>query len=193
MKRSVSIATVSLLCLALPAQAEDSGGYMGIGVANGKMSSCVNTACTYYSDNSENGGHARLIGGYDFKKYIGVEAGLSGLGTYKIRDNTGVPAGTVKVSAVTLAAKGTYVFPHGFSVFGKLGLARVYSEYSADPGWTITGNANQKSTGVVIGAGGQYNINENVGFRLFTEIVSYKDDAYTSAVGGTTLMAVFKF
>ena len=44
-----------------------------------------------------------------------------------------------------------------------------------------------------MGLGGQYNINDMVGFRLFTEIVTFKDDGYTGAVGGTTLMAVFKF
>jgi hypothetical protein len=32
-----------------------------------------------------------------------------------------------------------------------------------------------------------------VGFSLFTEIVTFKDNGYTGAVGGTTLMAVFKF
>jgi len=44
-----------------------------------------------------------------------------------------------------------------------------------------------------MGLGGQYNINDMVGFRLFTEIVTFKDDGYTGAVGGTTLMAVLKF
>ncbi|MBI4809541.1 MAG: porin family protein [Nitrosomonadales bacterium] len=193
MKRSVLIATVSLLCIAQPALAGDTGIYLGIGGANGKMSSCVNTSCNYYDTKSEDSGHLRLVGGYDFNKYIGVEAGLSGLGSYKTQNAAGTVVGTVKVSAFTLAAKGGYVFPHGFSVFAKLGLASVNSKYTADPGWTLVGSADQNSTGLVLGAGGQYNLNETVGFRLFTEIVSYKDDAYTSAVGGTTLMAVFKF
>jgi OOP family OmpA-OmpF porin len=194
MKRSVLIATC-LISLSLPALADDSGFYMGAGFANGKLSACTNTtsSCDTFKRNSEDSGHLRLIGGYDFNKYFGIEAGLSGLGTYEVQDTSGFNAGKVKASAVTLAAKGGYVFPKGFSVFGKLGLASVNTKYTANPGWTLAGSADQNSTGLVIGLGGQYNINDMVGFRLFTEIVTYKDDGYTGAVGGTTLMAVFKF
>jgi OOP family OmpA-OmpF porin len=194
MKRSVLIATC-LISLSLPALADDSGFYMGAGFANGKLSACTNTtsSCDTFKRNSEDSGHLRLIGGYDFNKYFGIEAGLSGLGTYEVQDTSGFNAGKVKASAVTLAAKGGYVFPKGFSVFGKLGLASVNTKYTANPGWTLAGSADQNSTGLVIGLGGQYNINDMAGFRLFTEIVTYKDDGYTGAVGGTTLMAVFKF
>jgi OOP family OmpA-OmpF porin len=193
MKRSVLI-TACLVCLCQSALAEDSGIYLGAGFANGKLSACTNTtgSCNTFSRTSEESGHLRLIGGYDFNKYFGIEAGLSELGSYKVQDSAGVNVGTVKASAVTLAAKGSYAFPHGFSVFGKLGLASVNTKYTADPG-PLTINTNQNSTGLVMGLGGQYNINEMVGFRLFTEIVTYKDDGYTGAVGGTTLMAVFKF
>jgi OOP family OmpA-OmpF porin len=194
MKRSVLIATC-LISLSLPALADDSGFYMGAGFANGKLSACTNTtsSCDTFKRNSEDSGHLRLIGGYDFNKYFGIEAGLSGLGTYEVQDTSGFNAGKVKASAVTLAAKGGYVFPKGFSVFGKLGLASVKTKYTANPGWALAGSADQNSTGLVMGLGGQYNINDMVGFRLFTEIVTFKDNGYTGAVGGTTLMAVFKF
>jgi OOP family OmpA-OmpF porin len=194
MKRSVLIATC-LISLSLPALADDSGFYMGAGFANGKLTACTNTtsSCDTFKRNSEDSGHLRLIGGYDFNKYFGIEAGLSGLGTYEVQDTSGINAGKVKASAVTLAAKGGYVFPKGFSVFGKLGLASVKTKYTANPGWALAGSADQNSTGLVMGLGGQYNINDMVGFRLFTEIVTFKDNGYTGAVGGTTLMAVFKF
>ena len=194
MKRSVLIAAC-LICLSQPALAEDSGFYLGAGFANGKLSACTNTtsSCDTFKRNSEDSGHLRLIGGYDFNKYFGIEAGLSGLGTYEVQDTAGFNAGKVKASAVTLAAKGGYVFPKGFSVFGKLGLASVNTKYTANPGWTLAGSADQNSTGLVMGLGGQYNINDMVGFRLFTEIVAYDDDGYAGAVSGTTLMAVFKF
>ena len=193
MKRSVFIAA-SLIGLSQPALADDSGFYLGAGFANGKLSACTNTtsSCNHFTRTSEDSGHLRLIGGYDFNTYAGIEAGLSGLGSYKVQDTAGFNVGTVKVSAATLAAKGSYAFPHGFSIFGKLGVASVNTKYTADPG-PLTINNDQNSTGVVVGLGGQYNINEMVGFRLFTEIVTYKDDGYTGAVGGTTLMAVFKF
>lgn len=196
MKRSLSIAASALFFCSFAALAtEGSGIYLGVGVANGSLSACADStgSCNTFSVKSQDSSHPRLIGGYDFNKYIGIEAGLSGLGSYKVQNTTGSTVGTVKVSAVTLAAKGGYTFPHGFSVFGKLGLASVSTQYSADPGWVLNMSADQSSTGLVLGLGGQYNINEMIGFRLFTEIVSYSDEAYTGAIGGTTLMAVFKF
>jgi hypothetical protein len=193
MIRPSLIAAISLICLSQSALADDAGIYLGAGFANGRLTACNNASCNYYSANSRDNAHLRLVGGYDFNKYIGIEAGLSGLGTYRVQDTAGSTVGTVKASAVTLAAKGGYAFPHGFSIFGKLGLASVRTQYTADPGWILTMGADQKSTGVVVAAGGQYNLNDSVGFRLYTEIVTYKDDGYTGAVGGTTLMAVFKF
>jgi OmpA-OmpF porin, OOP family len=195
MKRSALIAVTALICISQSALAEDSGFYLGAGVASGKLSACDNTTdtCNNFTASSQDHTHLRLIGGYDFNKYIGIEAGVSGLGTYKVQNTTGTVVASVKSSAVTLAAKGGYVFPHGFSIFGKLGLASVKNQYTAEPGWTITGNADQRSTGLLMGLGGQYNFNNTVGLRLFTELIAYKDDGYTGAVGGTTLMAVVKF
>ncbi len=194
MKRS-SLIAVCLICISLPAVAEDSGFYIGAGSGSGKLSACTNTtsSCNSFSSNSEDKGHLRLIGGYDFSKYFGIEAGLSDLGTYQVQNDSGFNVAKVKVSALTIAAKGAYAFPHGFSIFGKLGLARVNTKYTPNILWTLTVDPNQHSTGLVIGAGGQYNINDTFGFRLFTEIVSYKDNGYTGAVAGTALMAVFKF
>lgn len=193
MKHSILSATC-LVLLSQPALAEESGAYFGAGFANGTLSACTNStsSCDTFSRNAEESGHLRLVGGYDFNKYFGIEAGISGLGSYKVQDTAGVNVGTVKASAVTLAAKGGYVFPKGFSIFGKLGLASVNTKYTADPG-PLAFNLDQKSAGLVMALGGQYNINETVGFRLFTEIVTFDDDGYTGAVGGTTLMAVFKF
>lgn len=194
MKRSVLVA-VCLTCLSQPAFAEDSGFYIGAGPSSGRLSACTNTtsSCDTFLSNSEDKGHLRLIGGYDFSKYFGIEAGLSALGTYQVQNNSGFNVAKVKASALTIAAKGAYAFPHGFSIFGKLGLASVNTKYTPNIPWTLTVDPDQNSTGLVIGAGGQYNINDTFGFRLFTEIVSYKDNGYTGAVAGTTLMAVFNF
>ncbi len=183
----------ALICLAQSARAADTGFYVGAGFANGRLTACNNTSCNNFSANAQDSGHLRLVGGYDINRYVGIEAGLSALGSYKVRNPSGSTIGTVKASAFTLAAKGGYKFPHGFSVFGKLGLASVRTQYTADPGWTLAMGADQTSAGVVLGAGGQYDLNDVIGFRLFTEIVTYKDEGYTGAIGGTTLMAVFKF
>lgn len=195
MKRFALMVVMSLLGFSQSASAEGQSFYMGIGVAGGNMSSCDSStsACNTFKADSQNSGHGRLIAGYDFSKYVGIEAGLSGLGSYRVQNVALQTVGTVKAAAFTLAAKGGYTFPHGFTIFGKLGLASVNTKYSADPGWTPSGDTDRNSTGAIIGAGGQYDLNETMGFRLFTEIVFYDDGMYTSGISGTTLMAVFRF
>ena len=189
------IAVAALICVSQTVLAADNGVYLGAGLASGRFTGCANitSTCNNFSANSTNSGHLRLIGGYDFNKYIGVEVCLSQLGTYKVQNTALTTVGTSKVSAFSVAAKGGYTFPHGFSVFGKLGLASVDSKYTADTGMTIPSGADQRSTGLLFGVGGQYNFNESFGIRLLTEVIGYKDSAYTGAAGGTNLLAVFKF
>ena len=195
MKSVLIAAAMSLFFISSSATAADSGIYLGAGFASGKLSACDNTtsSCNTFTANAQDSGHLRLIGGYDFNKYFGIEAGLAEMGTYKVQNTALVTVGTVKASALTLAAKGGYAFQSGFSVFGKLGLASVRTKYTADPGWTFTGNPDQNSTGVVFGFGGQYNFNRTLGIRLNEEIIVLKDDNYTGVVGGVNLLAILKF
>lgn len=194
MRTKLTLAAI-LVCLSQAAQAADSGIYLGAGFASGRLSGCANvtSTCNNFAANSQDSGHLRLIGGYDFNKYIGIEAGLSQLGTYKVKNTALATVGTAKVSSFSLAAKGGYTFPHGFSIFGKLGVGSVTSKYTADAGMTIPGGSEQTSTGLLFGMGGQYNFTEMVGIRLLTEVIGYKDGAYTAAAGGTNLLLVVKF
>jgi hypothetical protein len=194
MNRFTLVLAASAICFSQAARAGDSGAYLGAGFADGLLTACATATsnCNNFSVKSNNHVNPRLVGGYDFNKYIGIEAGLSGLGSYEIQDSYGSNVGTVKVTATTLAARGGYKFPHGFSVFGKVGLAVVKTQYTPAPGWLFIGNNNQRSTGGVFGLGWQYDFNDSVGFRMSLEAVSYKDDGYKGGVAGTNLMAIFK-
>jgi hypothetical protein len=176
------------------AHAEDSGGYLGVGLADGFLSACSNATgtCNHFSGGSLEGLHARLIGGYDFNKFVGVEAGYADLGSYKVQTSALVTAGTVKASAFTLAAKGGYKFQSGFSVFGKLGLASVHTRYTADPGWILAMSPSQKSTGVIVGAAGQYDFTQTVGIRAGIDVITFNDVGYQGAFVATSVLAVFK-
>lgn len=194
MNRSKLFAVALLTCLSQTALAEGSGFYVGAGIADGSLTACSTTGtCTNFTASSQDKANLRVIGGYDFNKFIGIEAGISQLGTFKVKNNALTTVGSSKISAVTLAAKGGYKFQSGFSIFGKLGLANVSSQYSADPGWTFTGNSNQSATGLLMGLGGQYNFTDMIGLRLNIEFIGYSDSTYTGGVGGTNLLAVFKF
>lgn len=197
MKRSLFIAATSLICLSQPALAVDSGAYLGAGFSTNSMtSSCADGyfsgSCNDPSTGSKDSSHLRLVGGYNFDKHFGIEAGFSDLGTYRVKDNAGVPVGEFKATAFTLALRGGNTFSNGFSIFGKLGMASVRTEYKVQPSWTLAGSANQRSSGVVGGVAGQYDINETVGFRVSLEVIQFTDAEFENATGGVGLMAVFK-
>jgi len=198
MKRSLLIAAASLLCLSQAALAGDaSGAYLGAGFSTNRMtSSCADSyfssSCNDPSNGPKDSGHLRLVGGYNFDKHFGIEGGYSDLGTYRVKNSAGAPVGEFKATAITLALRGGNTFSNGFSIFGKLGIASVRTEYKVLPSWTLAGSANQRSTGVVGGVAGQYDINETVGFRVSLEAIQFTDSEFENLTGGIGLMAVFK-
>jgi hypothetical protein len=197
MKSLFLIAATFLLCLSQSAQAENSGIYVGAGAASASISSgCANNTfsrCMNSSSDSKNkSAQLRLIGGYDFDKHFGIEAGWSELGTHRVQNFSGLNVGEFKASAVTLALKGGNTFSNGFSIFGKLGLASVQTKYTNVPSWKLVGSANQQSTGLVSGLIGQYNINDTVGFRVSMEMIEYTDAEFSGIATGVAMMAVFK-
>lgn len=197
MKQTLSIAALSLLCLSLPALAEDEGqAYLGVGFSSNSMSSiCADgyfSSCNNPSSGPKDSGHIRLVGGYNFDKHFGIEAGLSDLGTYRVRNNSNVVVGEFKASALTLALRGGNTFSSGFSVFGKLGLASVRTQYTVQPTWTLVGGTDQRSSGLVGGVAGQYDVNKIVGIRVSLEVIRFIDAEFDNVAGGVGLMAVFK-
>lgn len=199
MKQSLSFAALFLLCFSLPAMAEGEGAgqaYLGVGFSSNSMaSSCADgyfSSCNSPSNGPKDTGHVRIVGGYNFDKHFGIEAGLSDLGTYRVRNNSNVVVGEFKASAITLALRGGNTFSSGFSVFGKLGLASVRTQYTVQPAWTLVGDTDQRSSGLVGGVAGQYDVNSVVGIRVSLEVIHFIDSEFDNIAGGVGLMAVFK-
>jgi hypothetical protein len=100
------------------------GWYAGGSVGAGN-SSC--STCGKYSGNSASSSalSLNLHAGYDFNSYIAAELGNTWLPN--IVNNEGGSSSSYNVSAITLAAKGTYPLKYyqNVSVFGKLGAALV--------------------------------------------------------------------
>lgn len=197
MKRTLSLATLSLLCLSFPALADEGGfGYLGVGFSSNSLtSSCADGyfgSCNNPSNGPKDTGHVRIVGGYNFDRHFGIEAGLSDLGTYRVRDNSNALVGEFKASAITIALRGGNTFASGFSVFGKLGLASVRTQYTVQPGWTLVGSTDQRSSGLVGGVSGQYDVNSVVGIRVSLEAIHFIDAEFNNSIGGLGLMAVFR-
>jgi opacity protein-like surface antigen len=194
MMRLLLAMVFSLVSVSSEASAVGSGFYFGAGVANGSMTAtCQSFYCSSYRETAQDSGHGRLIFGYDFNRFIGIEGGYSDYGTYNIRNGYQQIVGKVKMQGVSLAARGGYKFSNGLSVFGKLGLASMNAKYSADPGWVINVDSNQQSTGLLAGIGVQYDINNNFTVRLISEAASFSDSLYHGAVGGLNFIGIVRF
>jgi opacity protein-like surface antigen len=192
--RQIIFATVVLLSFVpLSASAVDSGAYMGLGVATGSLNACPNGNCVEFTETAKESGHLRLIGGYDFNRFIGVEGGYSDFGSYNVKNTAQQVIGTVKGNSFSLAARGGYKFSFGLSLFAKLGLASVNTKYSAAPGWVLTGELNRHSTGLLFGLGAQYDFNDHLGIRLSSEATGFDDGAYNGAFGGANLVGILRF
>ncbi len=197
MRRTLLITATSLICLSQSAQAADTGGYLGAGFASGSISTAcadgIFSSCNTPSNNPKGGGFTRVVGGYNFDKHFGIEAGFSDLGTYKVHNASDVNVGEFKASAVTLAVRGGNTFSNGFSIFGKFGLASVNTRYTVNSGWTLVGDANQRTNGYVAGVAGQYDLNGIIGFRVSMEFIKYTDSEFNVLAYGPSLMAILKF
>jgi len=147
MKKALFLALLSSV-LAVPAFAADSGPYAVLDLQNWST-----------ANNTPYGNPAlgfRIGAGYHFMPYIGAEIDYAQSG-----NSSSVAGVSYKASSVQAAAVGTYPINNMFDVYAKLGLASNQATVSG-PG---TCNSCSK-TSVLVGVGGQYNINKRVGIRL---------------------------
>lgn len=104
------------------------------------------------------GGNGNI--GYKFMPYFAIEAGYSMYPNTDI-DSNGTQAATDKHYSYDLAAKGILpITDSGFELLAKLGAARVSSHVTIDNQDAANqigiGSGSHSSTGIYIGAGGQY-------------------------------------
>jgi len=96
----------------------DAGFYVGAAGGYGQVGEKITNATT------DNDGFVYLFNaGYQFDKYIGLEAGYTGFPNIKANGVSVIKNNNI----VDIAAKATIPFESGFKVFGKVGVARVTS------------------------------------------------------------------
>jgi OOP family OmpA-OmpF porin len=114
MKKKVTLALAALLAVPVIASAQ---AYVGASVGSNTYKLSFEDAST---SQSETGG--KVYGGYNFTPNLGVEVGYANLGKWSESD--GIDTVSTKTQSLYLAAVGTVPLAAGFSVQGKLGVAR---------------------------------------------------------------------
>lgn len=119
----------------------------------------------------------KILGGYQFNKYLGVEASYVDFGKAKFDDASalstlGLPlVGNFKFEAKggSLAATGTWPFARRFGVFGKLGAlywdAELDGTVSAS-GVTSSREEDDNGVSVMFGGGGKFDVTERLSLRV---------------------------
>jgi OOP family OmpA-OmpF porin len=179
MKKTVIAALLSAV-VATPAVAAETGFYLGA-----KFGS-VNYGYDNVSNNSQAG--YGLLGGYAVNDYFAVEAEFNRLGGFDTVDSI------IKGKSFGISCVGSLPLNPEFSLYGKMGITSSSLEDSPQPGY-LGGIYTYTNTGLNIGFGGQFNVNEAVGIRFGYDIYPVGDAAVTttSHAGMLYIGGVFKF
>ena len=199
----LSLLTLALMAAPLAMAQYDSGWYAGANygvteatidddrITSGLLGSGLTT--TSIADDDRDRGY-KLFGGYQYNKYLGLEAGYFDLGRFGFVANT-VPAGTlsgdIKVKGINLDLVGTVPITERFSAFGRVGVTY------ADTDGTFAGtgavnvldpNPSARDTNLKVGLGVQYAFTEALSVRA--EIERYRINDAVGNKGDIDLASV---
>jgi OmpA-OmpF porin, OOP family len=137
----------------------DSGFYVGAAIGQAQhKESCADVPSGAICDDKDTAW--RILGGWQLNRHFAAEIAYTDFG--EIFLSAGGIEQTVEETAWELVAVGTYPFPEGFSLYGKLGLYRAKSEGRTNIGIS----ASDTNSDVTFGVGGRYDFNRNVGVRV---------------------------
>ena len=184
-RASGTLGLVALAIIASPlAAADDSGPYLGgsVGLSKAKIDDARITssllasgfATTSIDDDNRHVGY-KLFGGYQFNKFVALEAGYFDLGKFGFQATTNPPgtlSGTIKLRGVNLDVLGIVPFTEKFSAFARAGVTYVEAkDFFSGTGSVSVPNPNRKkrASEYKFGVGFEYDFAENFGMRIEAE------------------------
>ena len=127
MKRLIPIAIVALCCLAIPVKAE---GYVGASYLNN--SAKFEESGNFSFDADESGW--KIFGGYNFMKFVGVEASYRDMGSYAETDTLNSVNADIK--SYDISARGILPLGKMVELFAKIGYGNVNADGTISQGLT---------------------------------------------------------
>jgi OOP family OmpA-OmpF porin len=184
-KASGFLGFMALTAIASPLiQADDSGWYIGGNV--GESDATIDNeriaenlleggfATTAFDENDSDTGY-KLFWGYQFNRYFALEGGYFDLGEFDFTATTfpvGTLNGNLDIKGVNVDLVGFLPFTDKFSAFGRVGVnhAETESSFSGTGAVNVINpNASEREANLKLGAGLQYDFNDNWAMRLETE------------------------
>jgi hypothetical protein len=122
--------------------------------------------CTNLQDCNSGGTNWKVYAGVRLNDNIVMESGYTNFGKQSGKDGNGDV--NESATATTVAGLATFSYNKDIEFFGKAGMARWNQTYSDS-----TGSNKSKGTDVLVGAGANYDLGDNIGLRAEWE--RYKD------------------
>ena len=139
---------------------QELGFYVGAGLGRAEAKDfCSDATALGFTGCDEKDRTWKLSAGYRFHRHVAVEAGYVDMG--KVTARLGGFQFNADVKAFELLAVPIYPFGNGFSIYGKLGLARWDVDASGTGGFT----ASERGTDFTYGLGAQYDFTPNFAVR----------------------------
>ncbi|BBI98522.1 hypothetical protein FGKAn22_02150 [Ferrigenium kumadai] len=195
--KKIAAALLLSTAVAAPAFAADSAFYAAFDIGQSNAKDACNGIPAGVSCKKTDTA-VRLAGGYQFTPIWGAEISYADLGKARASGLIlGIPVSVdSKSNSVQLAATGTFPISGGFSILGKLGIARTEVKTSGSVLGIVVASAKATSTKAAYGIGAQYDFTKNVSVRAQYEDLGTVGDANTTGASKLTLVSaglVFKF
>jgi opacity protein-like surface antigen len=162
----------------------EAGWYVGGSVGQSKIDCSTGGVAGVSCDDSDTA--FRVLGGYQFNKYLGAELGYADLGKATL-SAAGLSA-SVEAKAWDLVAVGRVPVADRFSLFGKLGMYRADSDLSSNT--ALIPASSDDNTDVTYGLGAQYDFNKNLGVRAEWQQYKKVGSDSTGGEGDVDVMSV---
>ena len=176
--KKITVALLLTASIVTPAVAADMQ-HMYVGARVGKADTSIDNASL---NNNKPTGYGVFIG-HMFSPSFALEGEYLRLGEVTLNSGGGTESDGFSLSGV-----GSIPLGEEFSLFGKLGYAKIESKATgSNPSGKV------KSDGVTYGFGGQYNVTPMVGVRAGWDRYKLDDSAFKGDISLVSVGAVFKF
>ncbi|HSO46106.1 MAG TPA: outer membrane beta-barrel protein [Rhodoferax sp.] len=199
----LSLLTLALMAAPLAMAQDNAGWYAGANygvteatidddrITSGLLGSGLTV--TSIADDDRDRGY-KLFGGYQYNKYLGVEAGYFDLGRFGFVANTdpaGTLSGDIKVKGINLDLVGTLPITERFSAFGRVGVTYADTDgafFGTGAVNVLDANPTARDTNLKVGLGVQYAFTEALSVRA--EIERYRINDAVGNKGDIDLASV---
>jgi OmpA-OmpF porin, OOP family len=194
---NAALALISVAALAAPSMSmaqstmstmtsmgPEAGWYVGGSIGQSKIDCSTGGVAGVSCDDSDTA--FRVLGGYQFNKYLGAELGYADLGKATI-SGAGLSA-SVEAKAWDLVGVGRLPLADRFSLFGKLGMYRADSDLSSNT--PLIPASSDTNTDITYGVGAQYDFNKNLGVRAEWQQYKKVGSDSTGGEGDVDVMSI---